>query len=512
MTEFEIKLEVPAARLAAVAKAMRAHPCTRQRLRARYFDTVDDALARQGIVVRVRQEGRHWVQTAKAPSANPLQRLEHNVDLPRPAAGTAPALDLARHAGTPVGERIAQALGLKGGEPMPALVLLFEIDVQRLACVVEYQGTAIELALDQGRVTSGGPVSGGPAADRAWPLCELELELKHGRPAHAVQLARQWCDAHGLWLSLSSKSGKGQRLRRGETTGPVVVAEAPAPGRHAGGQALAMAVLGSCLAQVLGNAGELADGTGGPQHLHQLRIGIRRLRLALAEFGALVPGVDAGWEAPLADVFRRLGRWRDQDNLVRGLWPQWAQAGGPAFDTPPANLAHEDPVAIVRTPAFQAALLGLTGLVHGGGQGADEGAGGASAAAVRRHLRERLHKLHREAVRQGRKFLALDEAGRHRVRKRLKRLRYLAEFAAPLFSRRKAAAFVAGLKPAQDALGASQDEWVALQACAQLAASDPRAWFGLGWLHARRAGHATACAASLEGLARLRPFWDQVRD
>lgn len=499
MTEFEVKLEVPAERLAAVAQAMRAHPCTRQRLRARYFDTEDDALARQGIVVRVRQEGRRWVQTAKARGSNPLQRLEHNVDLPTPACAAAPAVDLARHAGTPVGECIAHALGLKGGDPVPALVLLFEIDVRRMACVIEHQGTAVELALDQGRVVSGGQTSGGSR-----PLCELELELKHGQPGHAVQLARQWCGTHGLWLSLTSKSEKGQRLRRGDTLGPVVTATAPAPGRHASGREIVMAVLGTCLEQVLGNAGELADGSGGPEHVHQLRIGIRRLRLALAEFGALAPGIDPGWQAPLTDVFRRLGNCRDQYNLVHDLWPRLAQAGGQVFDAPPVGLAQEDPGAIVRTPAFQAALLGVTGFVHG----AWPGGGGLSAAAAKAHLRERLRKLHGQAVRQGRKFLTLDEAGQHQVRKRLKRLRYLAEFAAPLFSRRKAAAFVAGLKPAQDALGASQDDLVALRACERLAATDPRAWFGAGWLSARRAAQAKACQASLDKLARLRPFWD----
>ena len=113
MTEFELKFEIPPRRLPAVKAAMQEAECNAQHLQARYFDTADGALARKGLVVRVRQEGAHWVQTAKGPTSDPLHRLEHNVALASPPAnGDFPGVDLARHAGTPVGERLTKALGL----------------------------------------------------------------------------------------------------------------------------------------------------------------------------------------------------------------------------------------------------------------------------------------------------------------------------------------------------------------------------------------------------------------
>ena len=104
MTEFELKFEIPLAKLKGVAVAMLEGKATRQRLQASYFDTADRALAAHGIVVRLRKEGRRWVQTAKGPTADLLDRLEHNAALPSQSAAAMPALDLSRHRETPVGK------------------------------------------------------------------------------------------------------------------------------------------------------------------------------------------------------------------------------------------------------------------------------------------------------------------------------------------------------------------------------------------------------------------------
>ena len=201
MTEFELKLEVPQDSREQVVLAF--GKARRQRLQARYFDTDKLALAQAKIVVRVRKEGSRWVQTAKAPSGNSLERLEHNVPLPRPAAGTMPAVDLSRHTGTPLEARLRKALDLKSGDPFPALSLVFETDVQRQVIGAKAGRSTVEIAFDRGRVAAG---------ERHTPLCELEFELKAGHPHDAVRLAGAWCKRHGLWISSISKSAKGQRL------------------------------------------------------------------------------------------------------------------------------------------------------------------------------------------------------------------------------------------------------------------------------------------------------------
>jgi CHAD domain-containing protein len=74
------------------------------------------------------------------------------------------------------------------------------------------------------------------------------------------------------------------------------------------------------------------------------------------------------------------------------------------------------------------------------------------------------------------------------VRKRLKRLRYLAEFAAPLFRPSRAERYLAALKPVQDCLGVRNDEATALALLRDLAQAEPRAWFAPGsrWVGWRR--------------------------
>lgn len=492
VTEFELKLEIPAHRLAPLVAALRPGKPQRERLRATYFDTRDGALARQGIVVRMRQEGLKWVQTAKAPGRGPLERLEHNAPMAREAAGTTPVVDLARHAGTPVGQAIRRALKLEADAVFPPLVAQYHTDITRLSVTVRHGESQVEIALDEGRIVAG---------DRSVPVRELELELKQGRPEDAVQLAREGCALHGLSLSTISKSMKGQRLAG--TAAPAPAARAFADDRRAGGPALVATVVKVCLEQVLACASDIAAGSTDAEDIHQLRVGIRRLRTALRELAGLADGIDPAWETPLIETFRALGRHRDQGHLARTLEPLIEAAGGPVIDPGALDPDLPDPGAVVRAPAFQDSLLALLAFAC-----RDPGQGGPDHRQSRKSVRKALAKLHGQVLKDGSRFASLDELHQHRVRKRAKRLRYLAEFAAPLFPSRKSQAFADSLKPLQDALGTYNDELMALRAYRALAPEQPQAWFAVGWLSARREPNALGCQRAVEDFSRVRPFWD----
>ncbi|MDB5860756.1 MAG: adenylate cyclase, partial [Ramlibacter sp.] len=258
MTEFELKFQVPSERLEALEAALRRGPVERTRLRARYFDTPLEALARKRLVLRLRQEGRQWVQAAKGPGRDAFHRLEHEV----PVASGEEAPDIERHRGHPVGKLLRRALGDAAHELVP----VFETDVTRLTRLVETAGTAVEIALDRGRVRAG---------KRSHPIQEIEFELKQGSPAAAAELAQSWAREHGLWLDPQSKSALGRRLAAGTTEAPPVKAERT-QGSLAGPGALLAAVLDSALAQVLGNARELAVGAGGSRPAQRSRWWARR--------------------------------------------------------------------------------------------------------------------------------------------------------------------------------------------------------------------------------------------
>ena len=134
------------------------------------------------------------------------------------------------------------------------------------------------------------------------------------------------------------------------------------------------------------------------------------------------------------------------------------------------------------------------------------------AAAPRKRLRGRLDKLHRQVLRDAQRFESLEPSAQHRVRKRVKRLRYLGEFVAPLFDQRATERFMERLEPVQEALGAHNDAAVAMAACRDAAAHDGAAWFAVGWLSARHPESAQACRRALEKLAEARPFWKTAKD
>ncbi|MNJ43384.1 CHAD domain protein [compost metagenome] len=113
----------------------------------------------------------------------------------------------------------------------------------------------------------------------------------------------------------------------------------------------------------------------------------------------------------------------------------------------------------------------------------------------------------------GRRLARLDAAGRHKLRIRVKRLRYAAEFFTGLFDRpRRERRFLKALETVQDAFGALNDLAVArdrIPAEARLTA--PEIAFAAGRLIGRRERDGAALrAASDRAFARLadaRPFW-----
>lgn len=502
--EIEFKFVVPPERRPAVEAALRRGAVTRTRMQARYFDTPDRALATRGIVLRLRKEGRRWVQTVKAAAdgvQGPLHREEHNVDLGLARAGAQPVPDAQRHHGTAAGERLATALADTQGP----LAETYATDIWRLKREVRVAGgTVVELAFDLGKVIAH---AGTPEA-RESAVCELELELLRGPVAGLVALAQRWSQRHRLWFSTVSKAERGERLLAQADTVPAVKAAAPrdwpddAP---PDGRALQRAMVAHCLAQILPNASEVAAGSEDEEQVHQLRIGIRRLRTALRELADLdaVAFDVAAWERPLVEAFRALGALRDRSQVLQHIAPLLHEAGAPPIALPPDDTPTPPAGDVVRAPVFQAALVTLIGFA------ADDivSATALDAKDTRRLLRNRLRKLHARTVHDGERFEGLPTEAQHRVRKRLKRLRYLGEFVAPLFDAGRAARYVERLRPAQDALGDFNDEAVAGALYRAVVAHDPAAWFAVGWLAARHPAGARDCHEALGRLADAPRFW-----
>lgn len=489
--EREIKLEVPSQAWDEVLAALGGAGGKPMRLQAVYQDTEDAALARAGAALRVRLEGDRWVQTLKFRDGGAMHRIEdeHVVGSAR-RSRAAPQADLDLHRAEGLPARLRAALGLGPDEAWPRLRPVFEVRVQRRLLEVSHQGSRIELALDEGAVQAG---------ERSMAVRELEFELLEGRWSDVLRLARAWCERHELWISVASKAQRGWQLARGEASEGAVHAHAPSLPDEPTPQGFASAVLSACLEQVLANAGEVAAGSGGDDHVHQLRVGLRRLRTALRELPVLQPA-RRSLEPALVTAFRALGERRDRTHVLARIQPLLEAEGVPAVEWPDGfSASGAAATRAVRAPPFQLALFDLLLLAErlrpGGGN------------RLKRELRQALQRLHRQVLRDGRRFTKLDAARQHRVRKRLKRLRYLSEFAAPLFDEARARDFLAALEPAQDALGDFNDEVIAQHLYEELAQADPAARQGVRRLRERREGGAKASRRVLRALQDARPFW-----
>lgn len=268
------------------------------------------------------------------------------------------------------------------------------------------------------------------------------------------------------------------------------------------GAAFARAAIAGVAAEVRAGTGAVGRGADDAESVHRLRVALRRLRALVRELGAFDVALDPGWDGPLGEVFRGLGVRRDAQVLASGVATLLAGSTGPPLP-PVRNEADPRPVeAWVQGASFRATLDAVDAFTR------RTGPGEAYDGAARQALAARLDTLHRRLRRDAGRFVDLPPPAQHRVRKRLKRLRYLAESAAPLFGRSKAARrYLEALRPAQDALGRHHDRVVAIDACLRMAIEAPEAWFAAGWLEATLQETVGDAGRSLKRAARASPFW-----
>lgn len=464
--EIELKFQLPAESVAAAERALSTRSAERVRLQAMYFDTPDRRLAGAGMALRLRQEGERWVQTLKGRGDGLMHRLEDEVPVVARGA-TAATLDLDRHDGTAAGRALARLLS-DGAKPE----LLFVTDIQRLRRVLRSGGTRIEVALDRGEIRAG---------LRSATVCELEFEWLGGPLEGLISLATRWAVQHRLVLDVTTKAERGHRLLAGDAPPPAVRAAQPALQRDMTLNQARGAMVAAALQHALPNAAAITGGSFEPDHVHQLRVALRRLRTALRAFGP----ADAARDASLATVFLALGRRRDADVLAHMLEPAWAAAAAAGWvhvQPAPVGAAVDTSARALRDPATTALWLGLIGLANGEDSDADDPAWADAAGPVVRRWRRRARRLARD-------WSALDDPSRHRLRKQLKRLRYLLEFCECLWPGKAIRTQLAALRPLQDTLGHWNDLVVARAHLAALPSPDPAALFAAGWL----AREALAC-------------------
>ncbi|MGB8364570.1 MAG: CHAD domain-containing protein [Rhizomicrobium sp.] len=211
--------------------------------------------------------------------------------------------------------------------------------------------------------------------------------------------------------------------------------------------------------------------------MHQLRVGFRRLRVALSSFGGefRTPAIEA-LRARAKKIAARLGSARDLDVFLGGLFEPVATANGSAeaFAVLRARAesarrrAWDDAVSCIISPVFSSFMADLGEALDRqiwregtpGGSHATKGIIAFEAPATSLAVRMLDHRL-AQARKRGRHLERLSDTQRHQLRIALKKLRYSAEFFAPLYEPAAVALFVNRLSGMQDVLGALNDVVVA---------------------------------------------------
>ena len=451
--EVELKLELPASDAARILE----HPGVRSRATAPaqirhllsvYFDTKDLGLARAGISLRLRHSGDQQVQTVKwgeGAAAGLFERgeIEVAVSGERPALYAIP--DEALRA------RVRAALAGESLEP------IFETEMRRTHCLLRDGADEWSFDLDEGEVRAQGMRE---------PISELELELVRGDPARLYEMALELCDSFELRLGMRSKSERGYALRAGEGPQPHRAPVLELPGDATLDTALREIAL-ACLGQIGVNSDAAFEGAD-PEGVHQMRIGVRRMRSVFSVFRPVLP--DDRTRA-LRDELRwlagELGAVRDLDVFVGELLG-------------PLTGLRVDDVALKRLREEAEELRDerrqvLRGVLHSGrltklllelglwiarSGWREQGLSESSAMLFQpadAFADSVLARLHRKAEKLGRAAAMGPPAARHELRITLKKLRYACEFFRSLYGARDARRYLRRLSRLQDVLGALND-------------------------------------------------------
>ncbi len=493
MREIELKFAVePASRPGLAASPLLAGTPRRRRMASVYFDCDDGALQKGRMALRLRREGRRWVQTLKtAGSGAGGLHARDEWEFERPRA----ELDLSLFRDTPLASlRDAATLHER-------LHPVFEVNFLRTSWdLAPAPGCRLEVALDTGTVSRG---------ERSEAISELEIECLEGDPSCAFELAAKLMDAAALRPSAVTKAQRGYRLFAGGRLEPVK-ALAPRLDPAMTPLVAARAVLRAGLEQLQANEeGVLA--TRDPEFVHQARVALRRMRSALRMFRDVI-GRDRAEQlrGGLAETGAALGQARDWDVFAAETLPAATRAFGDAglVRSMRSRAARERARRLqaareaLRSARHAHAILELARFLTGDAPGAAASAGPLDEFAARL-----VRKRHRRVMQAVRRLPAMTREERHRVRIDAKRLRYGADSLASLFKSAPVKRYLAAVAHLQETLGTVNDAATALELLPRLPAPAGFGAFARGWFTARAEGEAAAFEACAAMLAAAPHFW-----
>ena len=528
--EIELKLRIDPQHLARLRNApalagAQAKPIT-QNLESVYYDTEDLRLRGRDVTLRVRKQGKRFIQTIKSATdhvGGVLSRGEWECPVP----GAEP--DLGAFSDQ---EALRQLGPVTADELKPVFAAHIKRTVQMLNGTAGRDAdTQIEVAFDRGEIR---------AFDGTMlEVAEVELELKSGHPKALFDLALELAESAPLRVETRTKSERGYALVSGEAESAVKAEKLELTSDHTAEQALA-SIMRNCLTHVVLNETAALKGED-PEGIHQMRVALRRLRSALGLFRDLVPADQYDWLAgEVKWLAGELGNARDWDvfltdllapveeafsNEARGQDGSLDGRAGPVDALHEAGsaartAAYERARAAILSPRYTALLLKLGGWLEARSwrqQNVSEDAA-RLFAPVAELADGLLAKRHKKVRKRGAGFADLEPAERHKLRIACKKLRYAAEFFRSLYPDKAATRYIRQLAALQDDLGHLNDVATAESLISRLGDEAGGATDGtwrvgggmvIGW-HARGVDRIEPqLIEDWENFRKAKPFWSK---
>jgi len=487
MVEVELKFQLPESKKKSVQQYLRKHKAQQIHLQAKYYDTPDRLLAKNGMALRLRKENDLWVQTFKAAGQSHLHRVEEEVFLGK--CDQEPDLNLELYQDNKV---VTDLLNTALGKEAKKLSLQFETDVQRTYHVFEADNTAIEVCLDDGVVKTATAQS---------IICEVEFELKQGAVKTLIQFAQQWINRYTLWLDVRSKAERGNLLALGQAASPAVHAKALTLNKDITAEQALKKIVENCLGQFLPNMAAIADGVAEAEHIHQARVSLRRLRSALKHFSSWSNEVNPLWEEQIAELFRQLGDTRDEDAIRTEVLPIIKQHGSPELLLPVSAQPLKELSILFTSSDTIKLLLDLLAFAYSEEDSKNKTGG------LKKYIKKSLDKLHHKVISNAKHFSELEVTQQHKIRKTAKQLRYCVEFISSLYSDKKVQQYLKQLQPVQNTLGQYNDLFIAEGIFNKAVENDSSFWFALGWVKAKQPHLQKRSAKALQTFSQAETFW-----
>jgi inorganic triphosphatase YgiF len=419
--------------------------------RAVYFDTADHALRRAGYVLRVRGEGNVQCQTLKRIGSGELvTRPEFKSEI----SGTQPET-----ASIPDSRTRWKITHLLAGRPLEPI---FEVDTRRtLVLLTPARNVEVEAAIDTGEIRLA------KDAQRALTISEVEFELMRGSMNDLLSTARLLTRGLPLTLSFLSKPERGFRLAADEALAPWRPSRINLRSAQTADDAVA-GIISNCLRHLLNNHDAVMVGHN-PEGIHQMRVALRRLRVAFSLLSREHRAPLAALLDQVKQVASVLGACRDQEILLTDMTLPVARQLGREGEFVPLVRRMEQArdetwagaIECLASENFRTLVLDLATVTQQrpwlSNPSSHRDLEGDVRRFAARQVSRRLVQC-RKSLRRARKLRAAEL---HELRIGLKKLRYTLEFFAGVDDDHGSKALLKRVSRLQDVLGEMNDVLVA---------------------------------------------------